>query len=586
MKFVFSIFVNYVTSGAAPGSASLDGPRTIWKWWGAGFLSSRRLTVLSLRGQGTSKLKRSCSRVWMGRILLPTFSTLRATLSVLFCCCLLSGLCDRVEAAPTAPKIKDVYVILLIVDGAPEKQFYDTLDRGELPNTKRYLVDEGIRFDHTLTIFPSATVTGYQAMVSGLFPGRAGIPYLEWFNRKSGHIHRFLSLRGRRLLNQDFNGETMFDNLAGHNTETIYSLFSHGATRRTPHFPLLTAWRVFVRHRYEALDKAAFRLLHRTFSRPLSRIPRFTMVGLLSSDDIGHYRGPDSPELIANFRRFDDQLGLLVQQLKQRGIWDKTYLVVTADHGMHRIKHIFDLPQWIAQQGLSRVRKSGKRKSQVFVGVRGIASATLTVRGENGWDEPIGERGLRSVSTNSGEKIDLLDRLIHEPALDLIVVRDGAAKVKIFNRSGVAEILIDNNSEQSPRYRYRRIRGDPLQIQALSRKYRKLTQGYLTARQWNSMTIATATPGAVPQLAQIFADGRAGDVYLIASSDWGFYHKKIGTHGSHRAQDMLVPMLLRGPGISPARRHFAQTVDLYPTMASWFGLQINRRVIDGIDLLQ
>jgi len=51
-------------------------------------------------------------------------------------------------------------------------------------------------------------------------------------------------------------------------------------------------------------------------------------------DHKGHDFGPDSPELNAALRQVDAAVAKLVAGLKARGLYDRTNLVITADHGM------------------------------------------------------------------------------------------------------------------------------------------------------------------------------------------------------------------------------------------------------------
>ncbi|MGZ3274389.1 MAG: alkaline phosphatase family protein [Caulobacteraceae bacterium] len=67
---------------------------------------------------------------------------------------------------------------------------------------------------------------------------------------------------------------------------------------------------------------------------PLDRRPSFIALYFDLVDTEGHHHGPNSPELDAALASTDAALGRLVEGLKARGLYGKTNLIVTADHGM------------------------------------------------------------------------------------------------------------------------------------------------------------------------------------------------------------------------------------------------------------
>ena len=70
-----------------------------------------------------------------------------------------------------------------LVDGARVDVFQELLERGDLPNVSRYLVEPGA-FRPAVSVFPSVTGVAYIPYLTGLFPGRANIPGYRWFDRR------------------------------------------------------------------------------------------------------------------------------------------------------------------------------------------------------------------------------------------------------------------------------------------------------------------------------------------------------------------------------------------------------------------
>lgn len=500
-------------------------------------------------------------------------------------------------ATPASPTpIRDVYVVLLVLDGCRPDMLYQLIDAGILPNTKKYLVDEGTRFTQALTIFPSATMSAYQTMISGLFPGHAGIPYLQWFDRVHVEVHNFLNLTGALTLNRDFrnsylgdirattqsSGGTLFDDLAGYPTAAVFSPYFRNATVRRPKSPLVPLWSLLIDKRYEQIDHHAYRDLLDLFHGHDDALPRFSLVALFGTDLLGHKYGPQHIRIRRNLIQFDAFLGDFIDLLRRRRILEKTYLIVTSDHGMHDIDGVFDIEALFEAHGLPTVGNHPRRDARVYIGERGVSVATVTVKAPQGWAVPIDYPTLRNYPVTGTFRLDLVSLLTEAPPTDLVLVRDHD-RVRLVTSTAEAVVTHERRHGRSY-YRYRAISGDPLQF-ARHRHLRAYRHGRpLTVAQWNAALARTDTPGAVPQLGQIFDDGRAGDMVVIAKLPWGFYARKAATHGTHRAIDMQIPLLIRGPSIPVGTRSVGQVTDLYPTMLQWFGLGVCRHCIDGTPL--
>ncbi len=52
-----------------------------------------------------------------------------------------------------------------------------------------------------------------------------------------------------------------------------------------------------------------------------------------SPDDVGHADGHDTPGYYAKLKELDDQIGEIIQAMKESGIYDNSIIIVTSDHG-------------------------------------------------------------------------------------------------------------------------------------------------------------------------------------------------------------------------------------------------------------
>jgi len=90
-------------------------------------------------------------------------------------------------------------------------------------------------------------------------------------------------------------------------------------------------------------------------------------LGLLYLDEpdhSGHMLGPDNPDLVPVIEKMDRTLGLLVQELKRAGIYDRVNLIVTSDHGMASVNtsdpaRVVDLRKYVGDELLKDIVQQG-----------------------------------------------------------------------------------------------------------------------------------------------------------------------------------------------------------------------------------
>jgi len=74
-------------------------------------------------------------------------------------------------------------------------------------------------------------------------------------------------------------------------------------------------------------------------------MPGVTLIHFPEPDIPGHKKGWMSKEYFEAIQRVDKELGKIIASLKQTGVYDKTFLVITADHGgkgdAHKGNHIY-----------------------------------------------------------------------------------------------------------------------------------------------------------------------------------------------------------------------------------------------------
>jgi len=500
--------------------------------------------------------------------------------AALFLCLISTGV--FAFGSPRQVKINDVYVIMFILDGAPRDLVYGMVENNELPNIKKYLWDNGAHFDNVVTTFPSASSSAYQSFITGLLPGRSGVPYLQRFDREKGKVVEYFSVGGIQKLNDDLNNfralnnpnikfneypVTIFERMKGIKTASVYSEVNRGAKISSPILGFGAFNDAFIRNKMERLDARAYKELKKLFKD--EDPPRFTLAGLLSIDLIQHKEGASSEDTKLVLIQFDIFLGEFIQTLKEKQIFDKTYLVVESDHGMHNIEKTLDLKAILKAVGLKHESPDPRHKdSDFFVSERGVASAQIYFKWENGWEDRVNVDKLRNYKGS----VDVIDLLVKSKDVELLVVRDSYDEVRVFGKDGNGTIAhVDVNGRTY--YGYQFSGSDPLKYGEEKSLKGMLDGKMYDADTWLSKTVSLEYPDAVVQLGQLFDDGKAGDVFVVPKKNVGFYRDKAATHGSLIREDMNIPLMIRGPGINGGGKVPVRSVDLYPTILSWFGIE-------------
>ncbi|OGQ44863.1 MAG: hypothetical protein A3H42_02545 [Deltaproteobacteria bacterium RIFCSPLOWO2_02_FULL_46_8] len=473
--------------------------------------------------------------------------------------------------------IKDVYVIHFVLDGLRKDVLNHFVQAGELPHLKDYFVDRGATFKQTLASFPSVSSPNYIAFATGLETANSGVFGLEWFDRTRARVMGYLTLNGFNRVNTDLLNRialmdeketrlrpptTLFEKLSPEPTAAVYTPFRRGATMGVPKtVPVAGIFNAALSLDGLKLDELAMRDVFRVFSKPLQKIPRYTLVALYAADYYGHKEGVASDEVLATLKQFDFSFAQFLDQLKERGILDKTYIILSSDHGIHPTGDVFDLRNVLW--------KAGFRDKSVYVGNRGISSTFLYAKGEKGWKDLPSLDRLRHFPVKD-KQIDLIKTILDQHETDWIAVRDGFDAVRIFKQDGQALIKVIPYSNKSF-YSYSYTGKDPLGFSQDPKLAPFLKGKVFSKDQWFKATAGALSPNGVVEIANLFQEPRMGDILILAKGPWGFRKEKAGTHGSLNRDDMTIPLWIGGPAVPHKTFDLAKGVDLFPTVLEWFG---------------
>jgi hypothetical protein len=282
---------------------------------------------------------------------------------------LLWGICLTIAIAFASPD--DRTVVIVSWDGGKPSVIRALAQRGELPTIRSLMADGSYTFIAE-TIVPSSTLPSHASMLTGLSYRRHGVDWNSYQPEKG-----------------TVTVTTIFElaKKAGLRTAMVFS------KEKFKHFAKLNTVDVveYVRGDADKVAEVAARVL-------TTQKPNLLFVHFSDPDSAGHKFGwgndakgvPPSDEFLAALRRCDGATGALVAALKRNGQWEKTLLIVTADHGGHDRMHRTANPEdvripWIAAGGLAA--KAGELNEPVrTMDTAATALAALGLSVPNDWD--------------------------------------------------------------------------------------------------------------------------------------------------------------------------------------------------------
>ncbi|HTH64789.1 MAG TPA: alkaline phosphatase family protein [Gemmatimonadales bacterium] len=453
------------------------------------------------------------------------------------------------DSAPDARR-----VVCILIDGVRPDVLQQLLDKGDLPNLARWVIEPGGLTAGT-TVFPSTTGVAYIPFLFGRYPGPANVPGIRWFDRTGadgGLLDRWRAARSycgpqAGWINRDIaRGPSLFDLVP--ESLAICTPITRGLGRGAHLMPVRRAVLGAAAHyrgSYAALDRAVAHAWIAAAARPW----RFLFVVFPGPDGLTHLHDPGHPKVLEACRQIDDAFGEFMW--RARGSGEPPAVFVVADHGASAVSEHRDVALELEAMGVRTIRHPmhvWRRRARAAVMVSGNGAAHVYLL------------GARAETTH------LVERLIRLPGVALGAWRDGRGGV-VVARGHLQARLADEGALVT----YDPLLGDPLGLGRLLR---------VDDRELLARSLTTEFPDAPRQLLQLLSSPRSGDVVLAAErgvdfrGDWEIPEHRSG-HGSLIADHMMVPIAASIPLPDVPVR----TVDLMPTMLDALGVAIP----DGLD---
>ena len=510
--------------------------------------------------------------------------------------------------------------IVFCVDGLTARIFDQMLQGGELPAIKKYFVDRGLYCPQATTNVPSLTLANLVSIVTGRLPGHHGVIGNNWFDRNRLVWRDYGNLAQKNALDRDYTDPTIYEQFHDQITFSVFYQPHRGATKFIENWA--SAGPPFLLGYFQYVDRLALYRFHivMDIARQYRQFPAVTTVYQLAPDFRAYRHGLNSKEYRDAIKHTDRQIGRVLGDLARAGLLDKTVLVLISDHGLCQVDRHLDLKEFLRRDvGLAvgtnhwwendpfEERLDDYRKFSTILFGSGdrywalclrkpIRDANGALVGFDPWNiRPsikdlenypagcwYGSGKWQSKAPNEKAGVNLPKVLVEHEAVDAIACLAGTGRARVLRKTGQVEFR--QEAGRGGKISYHLVSGkDPLGWEG------KVPADMLNGkpaegREWLKATLGTDFPDLPEQILAYFRAPKAGDVVLFAAPGWDFGTVNHAGHGGLRSEEMIVPLILAGPGVPQGRIQSARVVDLMPTLLKL----LNRPVppnLDGQSLL-
>jgi len=492
-------------------------------------------------------------------------------------------------------RVPDAFAVLFLVDGMSADVTERLLNEGRLPNIERIFVRGGVVVRNAVASMPGATYANTASIITGLFPGHHGILGNQWFDPSDGTWGDYRHATTYLDVNDDLDATTIFDLLGDELTVNVQGHTHRGATVNELHL-VRSGWD-WVLKRYSQVDQRVGRaaLDIAEHARWAGRWPALTMLYFPGVDEHAHRFGAASPQYQRAIMDVDEAVGRFTSDLRRLGLLDRCYLVLVSDHGMTTAQSHTDVAAWLRRCRGWRVRDHLPALARWFDGrmplpgddavyiESGGRCAHLHLRGLSGWRQRVSTEVIDAAVRGSCGRPPMTKL----PGVHLVCAWHAEGQVSVYTPAGTA-LLSRRETDFGAEYSAIVTSGDPPAVSSALGLPASLAQGeWLSGREWLARTSGGAHPDLVPQIVEMFASRRTGDVVLFADQDAMFHPCWRGGHGSTFRDDMRVPLFFSGPDLQKGvQLPLARSVDVAPTLMDLLGRSVDpdRTRFDGESL--
>lgn len=455
--------------------------------------------------------------------------------------------------------MKDIYCILVDIDGCCQNVFYELLEVGEIPNFCSVL-KEGKIVKNAYTIFPTNTLPAQTSIFTGVYPKKHGIIGNSWFDRRKIFYRDYTTaanalrvygfelfsfpfnfLKERKqgsLLKEDINVKTVYQILKKYDftSATIFSHIGEGAD-----FWIRPKKNDMVQYALCHEDYLEYTVFEKTtlrrsieFLKECKSLPNFLTLYFSGLDGYSHRWGATRQREYLK-EVVDKLFGEFLSVYNKKNKLENTNFLVISDHGQWNVKK--DKLHFLTPAKLSpyleekkfiifNPKKRNLQESDLVLTEGGSVFYVKNGRTRKWEDEPEEEDKFRLIEAllNSQKKL--------------------GKWIKGF-------LIKDNNN------------------------YKVYWNGKIEEKEKFFNSEKEIYPEAVERI-EGFTCEKSGDIISITNFEEGFYftdRPHAGEHGSLTKEDSLVPFIFSGPNIEKGIIEKCSICELVPTVLKIFGIE-------------
>ncbi len=222
-----------------------------------------------------------------------------------------------------AQQVLNPTVILVSIDGFR----YDYIDSTSCPNL-RSLAESGVRAKWLIPIFPTKTFPNHYSQVAGLYAENHGIVGNTMYD-PSFDVVFSMGNRAEVTNGRWWGGEPIWVTAEKQGQKSAMYFWPGSEARIATERP--TYW---ARYDGSVSYEARVQQVLNWLDYPERTRPTLISLYFSAVDDAGHEYGPVYAKVDSAVKIVDEALGLLIEGLKERKIFDSVNIIVTSDHGM------------------------------------------------------------------------------------------------------------------------------------------------------------------------------------------------------------------------------------------------------------
>ncbi|MBT3182583.1 MAG: hypothetical protein HN337_08785 [Deltaproteobacteria bacterium] len=463
---------------------------------------------------------------------------------------------DRTKAAFS-------HVVLFHTGGIDAEMLHSLLDKGELPNISKHLVERGGKYE-AVGSFPSTTGPSVAPFVTGCFPGTCDIPGVRWFDRsvpsaKLLTMNRFRDYLGWGAYAMDYDLSKSVRTIFEYSKQAanVFGVLNRGCgfTRDPAFFRLHSRFHEARKETdLDAADEAAFHW----FATAVRRETDFVLYSFPPMAFMGR-ENASVDEVRHSYRKVDEYIGRAVELLQKRGMYDRTAMMFVSDCSQGVKERSLDLPDLLSKRYKVSPQKGRMKEwhdSQLIMLPSGTSMFNMYMRNGDAWD--------KRTFFEDVERKGLIGSFLEKDEIDVLAGRSVEGGIVIQSRRGKAHVLEDADG----RVTYMIKGSDPFGYDSMP----QIINSNLSLES----SIDSNYPDGIIQLLQLFRSRRAGDVILSASEGVSLVNdiSKVGfdskiTHGSLMRRHMLLPLL----SSVPLNKGPIRTADIFATVLDMLGIE-------------